>query len=409
VTASEGKTAFVVKITWTGVTCPTFASVYLTGCMDQVADTAGKLTATWAIGLDAIELSAISGYAGWYKGESNLYTTATYTANLGPGVTDQHLQYSLVVGYNSTAAVAASKKGLQWADNLKGTYCATFAYPANPTFAEPGADRVVHLHDDGFTAVPKTPVPALTNYTIKVAFSEALPAWEVPHLFGSFDGWLTTYSADNESAHRMVVSSADRKIWKYAFASIMPDTYDITMSLDYTITAVTGQTAYAWTKPDEWQAGNLKLTVNDIDGNDFVMADDDAFPATLTNTGVLADPTLPFAYTFIMVNTGTALVDAAQPIYVSGNMNSWAAAQMIVDASGLKYTVVLQAPAGSYQFGIHNDGWKSKVATNAAGDNFSVTLAAKAQTITVTADMTTFSLATGVSLIGTAVVTDTAA
>jgi hypothetical protein len=407
VTPDEGKTAYVVKVTWDGVTLPSYVSIFMTGCMAQVKDADGKLTATWATGLDAIELAEVEGHAGWYWAQSDLYTTATYLANLAEGVADQHCQYQLVLGYNASAEIAEAKKGLQWVDSFKSEYCQSFAFPANPTFDEPGADRVVHLHDDSFNAVPKAPEPPLSNYTIKVAFSVALPEWEVPHFMGSFDGWDTDFA--HEEAHRMVPSNEARTIWKYTIDSIMPDTYEVTMSLDYTMESKPDQTAYAWIKPDDWQSGNKLMTINSADGDDFVMDDADAFTADLTNTGVLADPNVKFDYTFIMVNTGTALDDTAQPIYLSGTINSWAADRMTVDETGKVYTLVKNAPAGSYDFAIHNDGWAYKVAGE-GGANFSITLEEKPQTVTVTADMTEFSLtANYLAVVGTVVITDTAA
>jgi hypothetical protein len=197
---TAGKTGFAVKIAFDGVTCPSYVSIWLTGCMAQVKGTDGKITATWNTGLDAIEMKAVTGHDGWYYGESAVYSTTDYKANLGTGVADQSGEYSLVLGYNSTAEISDSKKGLQWVDAYKATYCASFAYPNNAKFTDEGGDgKLVTLHEDTFTAVPKKPEAPLTNYTMKIAFSESLPAYEVPHFLGSFDGWKTAWSAEAEA------------------------------------------------------------------------------------------------------------------------------------------------------------------------------------------------------------------
>jgi hypothetical protein len=368
----------------------------MTGCMAQALDTNGKITSTWKTGLDAIEMKPVSGHEGWYYGESDVYSKTAYNGNLADGVTGQPNEYALVVGYNKTAEISAAKQGLQWVDAYKAAYCASFAYPKNATFdGEGGAKQVVTLHEDKFTAVPKKPEAPLTNYTMKVAFSESLPTWEVPHLLGSFDSWNTTWSAEAEVSHRMTTTDSARKIWTYKFDSIIPDSYDITMSLDYTVTDVPSTSAYSWTKPDEWKAGNLKMSVNTTDGNNFVMADADAYVATVSAAAgsVFADPSIKYDYTFKLVNTAATPLAATFEVGISGTINSWAFGAMTPAADVKSYTITLQAPMGSYEFGFrdHTDNWDHKVAL--ADGNLKVTLPAKAVTITVTADMSNFAIA----------------
>lgn len=394
ITVTAGKTGYAVKIAFDGVTCPSYVSIWMTGCMAQVKDAEGKITSTWNTGLDAIEMKAVSGHEGWYYGESAVYTTAAYKAALGTGVTDQSGEYSLVLGYNSTAEISDAKKGLQWVDAYKSTYCASFAYPNNAKFTSDGGDgKLVTLHSDTFTAVPKKPEAPLTNYVMKVAFSESLPTWEVPHLLGSFDSWKTTWSAEAEVAHRMATTDAARKIWTFTFDSIIPDAYDITMSLDYTMEAVPATNSYSWTKPAEWKAGNLKMTVNSADGNNFVMADADAFVATVSadDGTILADPTATYAYVIKLTNSGTALTDS---VYLSGNITAWEQTdntKMTVDATGLVYTFNLTHTAGSASFRfLIGAGWDHCLgSTEDTGDhNFSYMLPAHAGTLAISADLT---------------------
>jgi hypothetical protein len=396
ITVTAGKTGFAVKIAFDGVTCPSYVSIWMTGCMAQVKGTDGKITATWKTGLDAIEMKAVTGHEGWYYGESDVYTTTAYKAALGTGVTDQSGEYSLVLGYNSTAEISDSKKGLQWVDAYKATYCASFAYPTNAKFAAEGGDgQLVTLHSDTFTAVPKKPEAPLTNYTVKIAFSESLPTYEVPHFLGSFDGWTTTYNTANELAHRMTTTDTDRKIWTYTFASIIPDSYDITMSLDYTIEAMSDQTSYSWTKAAEWTAGNLKMSVNSADGSNFVMADADAFVATISSADgtILSDPTIKYDYTFTLTNTGTAV---AEDVYLSGAMTAWeqtAATKMTVDATGKIYTFTgVNHVAGSIKFRfLVGASWDHSVCStenNSDSNNFVYKLPAKSGTVALSADMT---------------------
>jgi hypothetical protein len=391
---TAGKTGFAVKIAFDGVTCPSYVSIWLTGCMAQVKGTDGKITATWNTGLDAIEMKAVTGHDGWYYGESAVYSTTDYKANLGTGVADQSGEYSLVLGYNSTAEISDSKKGLQWVDAYKATYCASFAYPNNAKFTDEGGDgKLVTLHEDTFTAVPKKPEAPLTNYTIKIAFSESLPAYEVPHFLGSFDGWKTAWSAEAEAAHRMVTTDTARKIWTFTFDSIIPDSYDITMSLDYTVEAMADQKDYSWTKAAEWTAGNLKMSVNSADGNDFVMADEDAFVATVSADAgtILADPTLKYDYVIKLTNSGTALTDS---IYLSGNITAWAqtdATKMTVDATGKIYTFNLNHVAGSASFRfLIGAGWDHCLGSteDTTDHNFSYKLPAHAGELAITEDLT---------------------
>jgi hypothetical protein len=395
VTLPEGyKAAYLVKIDWGTLTLPSFASIYMTGCMAQAKDSDGKITATWNTGLDAIEMKAVTGADGWYVGyTADVWNEATYTAALATGVTGQPGEYSLVLGYNSTAVIADSAKGLQWKDDLKSTYCASFAYPSNAKFTYAAGDNTkMVLTNDSFTKVPSKPLDPLKNYTIKVAFSEALPTWEIPHLFGSFNSWKTAYSEEAELEARMTVSSTDRKIWKYTFASIIPDTYQLTMSLDYTLEAKPGQTGFSWVKPDDWQAGNLKYTVAAADSDNYVMDDADALTADLTNTGTLGDPSKVANVKFEITNTGTALA-ADTKVYIIGNFTGWGDGVALDLGSDGLYTVTIDGmTAGAQEFGV-TDGssWAHKLYDAENNGNLKFTLTAGQDIkVAVSGDMTYF-------------------
>jgi uncharacterized protein (DUF2147 family) len=411
VTLPEGKKcAYLVKLTLPK-DLPSYDSIFLTGCMNQVKDSSGKLTGTWAFGLDAIEMQPITGNAGWYVGyDDEVYNAATYKANLGTGVSDQANEYSLVAGYNSSAEIADSKKGLQWVDTYKADYVASFAYPTNATFESATGDNVrIILHEDNFAKLPSEPEAPLNYYTIKVAFQEtvngvtspkALPEWEIPHLFGSFNGWATSYSAENEVAARMT-PNADRTIWSYTFASIIPDTYEITMSLDWTVESLheldRDASGFNWKKPDNWAAANLKLTIHESDGGFFTMTDEDALTADMTKLGTFVAPDQVANVKFVIKNTGTALA-ATQKVFVIGNFTSWGDGAVTTsldttDTTGKTYTATIKdIVAGSQEFGVTDDkSWTHKVYDAANDSNLKFTLVAGNDLIvTVEGDLSHF-------------------
>ena len=411
VTLPEGKKcAYLVKLTLPK-DLPSYDSIFLTGCMNQVKDASGKLTGTWALGLDAIEMKPIEGSAGWYVGyDDEVYNAATYAANLASGVTSQANEYSLVAGYNSSAEISDSKKGLQWVNAYKADYIASFAYGTNAKFESATGDnsRII-LHEDNFSKLPGEPEAPLNYYTIKVAFQKtvnnvavpvALPEWEIPHLLGSFNGWATTYNAENEFAARMT-PNADRTIWSYTFATIIPDTYEITMSLDWTVESLhaLGRDAsgFNWKKPDDWAAANLKLTIHESDGSYFTMTDEDALTADMTKLGTFVAPDQVANVKFVIKNTGTALAKT-QKVYVIGNFTSWGDGAVTTsldkdDATGKTYTATINdIVAGNQEFGVTDDtSWTHKVFDEANDSNLKFSLVAGNNLIvTVSADLSHF-------------------
>jgi hypothetical protein len=378
--------------------------------MQQVKDSSGKLTSTWAFGLDAIEMTAIEGSSGWYVGyDDEVYNAATYEANLASGVTSQANEYSIVVGYNASAEISDSKKGLQWVDDYKADYIATFAYGTNAKFESATGDNArIILHEDNFSKLPGEPEAPLNYYTIKVAFQKtvegvttpvALPEWEIPHLFGSFNGWATSYSAENEVTARMT-PNANRTIWSYSFATIIPDTYEITMSLDWTVESLHAlerdPSGFNWKKPDNWSE-NLKLTIHESDGSFFTMTDEDALTADMTKLGTFVAPDQVANVKFVINNTGTALAKT-QKVYVIGNFTSWGDGAVTTsldsaDTTGKTYTATINSMvAGNQEFGVTDDtSWTHKVYDAANSSNLKFTLVAGNDLIvTITADLSHF-------------------
>lgn len=403
VTLPEGKKcAYLVKIDWGSLTLPSYASIFMSGCMNQAKDADGKITSTWSTGMDALEFAALDGHAGWYVGyTADAWNEATYKANLATGYDGQPGEYGLVLGYNDTAAIGSSSKGLVWNDDLKSVYCASFAYPANAKFTyATGDNSKIVLTADSFTKVPKKPEDPLTNYTLKVAFSKALPTWEIPHMFGSFNGWKTAYNADNELASRMTPND-DRTIWSFTFASIIPDTYAITMSLDYTLESLKSKpTSFMWVKPDNWnekdaantnlKGGNVPYTIASASGNNYTMADEDALTAVMTKVGVLADPSITYSVSFELTNTNATALDSSITLYVAGGFNGWnnADANAFTLADG-KYTYTVDLPYGSIEWGvIKNSTWDPKL-VGEGGANFGVTVTG-AGTVKITGDLSIF-------------------
>jgi uncharacterized lipoprotein NlpE involved in copper resistance len=400
VTLPDGKKcAYLVKVDFGTLTLPSYASIFMSGCMNQ-AKKDDKITSTWATGLDAMEMTAVADHAGWYVGyTADAWNEATYTAALATGVTGQPGEYGLVLGYNSTAAIGDASKGLLWKDDLKSTYCASFAYPANAKFTyDTGDNTKIVLHSDSFTKVPKKPEDPLTNYTIKVKFSKALPTWEIPHFFGSFNGWKTDYNTANELAARMT-PNADRTIWSYKFDSIIPDTYEITMSLDYTLEARPSQSGFAWNKPDDWAAANLKYTINSSDGNSYTMEDADALTADLTKLGTLPDPTKVADVMFIVKNTGTALASTVK-VNIIGSFTGWKAVETALDKDDTAkktYTVTMKdvVEGTKLEFGVTDDAnWTHKLYNDDGtekGTNLSFALTAGNNLkVTISGDMSYF-------------------
>jgi hypothetical protein len=429
VTLPEGKKcAYLVKLTLPK-DLPSYDSIFLTGCMNQVKDSSGKLTGTWAFGLDAIEMQPISGNAGWYVGyDDEVYNAATYKASLATGATDQANEYSLVAGYNASATISDSKKGLQWVDTYKADYVASFAYPTNATFESADGDNArIILHEDNFSKLPGEPEAPLHYYTIKVAFQEtvdgvtspkALPEWEIPHLFGSFNGWATSYSAENEVAARMT-PNADRTIWSFMFAEIIPDTYAVTMSLDVTVDSLHAldktQAGFAWSKPDDW-AKDKSYTIHESDGDFFTMIDDDALTADLTKVGTVADPSKVAKVKFVAINSGTALA-ATQTVSLAGSFQGWDPASKDTkmaldssDATGKTYVLTIDDfPSGNgTSFKVTEGTWTHAIKPETT-DNFNLdVVAAHDLVVTITGDMSYFgtSETEHQNVVGTIVIAD---
>ena len=376
---AEDKTAYVMKLSESSIELSSFNSIFLTGDM-AVVDENG----TWAKGLQAIEMKSgiLDGYLVGYSDKYEPAEDAT-----------QANQYQLVVGYNSTAETADSRKGLVWNDAYKSDECLSFGGDSglgNPTFTYDAAKRIADLGTHTFSNQPKAPEPALENFTIRATFAESVPEYAVPHIMGSFDGWsTTTYSADAEAASRMtVVADSDRKVWTLTVAEIYADNYDWTMSLDYTLEAKAGQTNYSWKKPAELASGNLQFTVAQIMGNNASL-DLTAEPLTFDFAKELPDPTKTANLKIVATTEGEAVKDGVE-VCVTGDFTSWGAVAMTASADRKTFTLELEGvTAGNLNFGITlNGSWNHCVKAVDGTSNISgVLVAGEDLCITVVADL----------------------
>lgn len=375
----EDKTAYVMKLSDSSIALESFNSVFLTGDM---LSPEGK--DEWATGLNAIEMK--SGILdGYLVGYSDKYVAGEHGT--------QTYNYQLVVGYNSTAEIADSKKGLVWNDAYKSEECKSFGGESglgNPTFEE-GFDaekRIADLGTHTFSSQPSAPSAPLKDFKVQVSFAESVPEYAVPHFLGSYNGWNTNYTADLEAATRMtVVEGTERKTWELNLGDTYADTYEWTMSIDYTLEAKPNQEGFSWNKPDQLGT-NGKYTVAPIMGDGYAMNITDGDPLTFDFAAKLPDPTQTANLKIVATTTGEA-VKAEAKLYVCGNFTGWKPQEMTASDDRKTFTLEFMGlTAGELDFGINDgtDNWAHKV----AGDNANIKsqLTAGQDTIlTVTADL----------------------
>ncbi len=374
----ENQTAYVMKLSDTSIALESFNSVFLTGDM---LSPQGK--DEWATGLNAIEMKAgiLDGYL---VGYSDKYVPGEHGT--------QTYNYQLVVGYNSTAQIADSKKGLVWNDAYKSEECKSFGGESglgNPTFEATfdAEKRIANLGTHTFSSQPGTPTAPLKNFKVSVTFAESVPEYAVPHFFGSYNGWNTKYEV--EAATRMtVVEGTDRKTWELNLGDTYADNYEYTMSIDYTIEAKKDQTNFSWKKPTQLQS-NGKYTVAQIMGDDYTMNLTDGDPLAFDFAAELPDPTKTANLKIVATTAGEA-VKADAKLYVCGSFTGWSPTEMTASEDRKTFTLELTGvTAGNLEFGI-NDGtsdWQHNVKAEGGNNIKAALVAGEDLCVTITADL----------------------
>lgn len=378
---AEDKTAYVMKLSDSSVALESFNSIFLTGDM---LSPEGK--DEWPTGLAAIEMKAgiLDGYL---VGYSDKYVAGEHGT--------QAYNYQLVVGYNSTANIADSKKGLVWNDSYKSEECKSFGGESglgNPTFEATydAEKRIADLGTHTFTSQPSAPSAPLKNFKVQISFTESVPEYAVPHFLGSYNGWNTKYEEVEESSRMTVVEGTERKTWELSLGDTYADDYEFTISVDYTLEAKPGQVDFSWTKPDELQA-NGKYTVAPIMGDDYTMNLTDGAPLTLDFAAKLPDPTKTANLKIVATTTGEA-VKADAKLFVVGNFTGWNSGRKEMTASEDRKTFTLEfnaLTAGELDFGITDgsDNWAHKVCGEGGANIKSTLTAGQDIVLTITADL----------------------
>lgn len=377
---AEDKTAYVMKLSDSSVALESFNSIFLTGDM---LSPEGK--DEWPTGLAAIEMKAgiLDGYL---VGYSDKYVAGEHGT--------QAYNYQLVVGYNSTANIADSKKGLVWNDSYKSEECKSFGGESglgNPTFEATydAEKRIADLGTHTFTSQPSAPSAPLKNFKVQISFTESVPEYAVPHFLGSYNGWNTKYEEVEESSRMTVVEGTERKTWELSLGDTYADNYVFGVSIDYTLEAKPGQTGFSWNKPDQLLEGDGKYTVAPIMGNDYTMNLTDGDPFVFDFATKLPDPTKTANLKIVATTTGEA-VKAEAKLYVCGGFTGWKPQEMTASEDRKTFTLEFNAlTAGELEFGINDgtDNWAHKVAAE-GGANIKSTLTAGQDTVlTITADL----------------------
>lgn len=374
------KTAYVMKLGEGSVELSSYNSVFLTGDMAQVDE-----KGTWAKGLDAIEMKT-GVLDGYLVGYSAKYEPAEDSA--------QANQYQVVVGYNSTAEIADSKKGLVWNNAYKSDECLSFGGESglgNPTFTYDAEKRIADLGTHTFKSQPAAPQPALKNFKLKVSFATSVPEYAVPHLLGSYNGWDTNYTAELEEATRMtVVEGTERKDWTLNIGDTYADSYEWTMSIDYTIEAKADQTNFSWKKPDQLAAGNLPYTVLQIMGDDATMDLTEGDPLTFDFDANLPDPSQKANLKIVVTTEGEAVAEGLT-LCVTGSFTGWAAQDMVASDDRKTFTLELtEVTAGKLEFGITLKGETNWAHSVVAAEGANITqqfTASEDSVITIVADL----------------------
>jgi len=374
------KTAYVMKVGEGSVELSSYNSIFLTGDM-AVVDEKG----TWAQGLAAIEMK--SGVLdGYLVGYSDKYEPEEGAA--------QANQYQVVVGYNSTAQTADSRKGLVWNNAYKSEECLSAGGESglgNPTFTYDAEKRIADLGTHVFKSQPAAPQPALKNLTLKVSFAESVPEYAVPHLLGSYNGWNTNYSAELEEATRMaVVEGTERKDWTLNIGDAYADSYEWTMSMDYTLEAMPDQTNFSWKKPDQLAEGNLPYTVIQIMGDDHELDLTEGDPLTFDFATNLPDPSQKAGLKIVVTTEGEAVAEGLT-LCVTGSFTGWAAQDMTASEDRKTFTLELtEITAGKLEFGITLKGETNWAHSVVAAEGANITqqfTASEDSVITIVADL----------------------
>lgn len=237
VPVAEGKTTLYFEMAEDSVVPADYASIYLAGVMTN-----------WATGLEAPVFTKL--------GETRIYYVQIDTPedpsawiNADSGAYD----YQLVLGYNESSNMAASKLGLQWNDAYKADQTTTGT--SNPCFEWDGVAQKIDLGSQRWSTQVLAPAAPLANVTFFVTLSEALPAGYNVHMAGSHQGW----GFDNS----LMSPNEDRTKWSITFESIYADTYEFQLLAEEE--GVEGLTwAHKSAANEAVGGGNLSITVTDL-------------------------------------------------------------------------------------------------------------------------------------------------
>jgi len=242
VPVAAGKTTIYFELAADSIVPESYASIYLAGAMTG-----------WSTGLAAPVFTNLSGSKIYYV---QLDTPADVTTWQNNGKYD----YQLVLGYNESSNMGASVLGLQWNNAYKCDQ--ETSGTDNPYFEWDGKAQTISLGTKKFSTQVAAPAKPLSNVTVSVTLTEALPAVYRVYLPGSWNGWGTPASDS-------LATSKDGIVWTLTFASIYADTYEFQI-----LAELVGTETLTWSIKSEANnaigGGNLKLTIVDDDANHTV-------------------------------------------------------------------------------------------------------------------------------------------
>ena len=342
---------------------PSFVSPYITGSF-----------VAWGTAGDSVKLNAVEGAAGYYAAVIDwTYDPSAYTG------TEEPLGYSIVLGYNESANLAADKTGLLWVDSYKSWECAQMPYPTNKTFEYKAGDKSIDLGTHHFTDVPAAPV-VLHDYKYAWKFEQAIPSYVDIYMVGAFNGWDATFNP------KYKLTRNDDGTWVGTLGDVIKNSV-----VEYKLVATNSKLSQ---DPNNFWSF-VSNTIGDDTGANAVLtplADDDYTDPTLTLefAKLPGDPSVQevkLTVNITISDYNSAATDYAK-VQFNGSVNGWKAIDPTTVADKTLTYVFDSVAPGSYEFGLkvaNDTGVQVKWVAGTDGKNVPITVNETDTTVNFTA------------------------